>query len=181
MLNKKLITLMNEQVNKEFYSAYLYLDFANVYEAQGLLGFANWHKIQAREELDHAMLIYQYLHCNNAQVKLEQIEAPDVMIPEINNSFGINIEKLQELLKAALKHEEHITLLIDNIYTVAQDLKDYRTMQFLDWFVKEQSEEESNFRNLLVKTQLFNSDNRGLYLFDNELAARNYAVPTLIL
>ena len=112
---------------------------------------------------------------------MTQIEAPDVMIPEINNSFGINIEKLQELLKAALKHEEHITLLIDNIYTVALDLKDYRTMQFLDWFVKEQSEEENNFRNLLQKIQLFTSDNKGLYLFDNELAARNYAVPTLIL
>ena len=98
MLNKKLIALMNEQVNKEFYSAYLYLEFANIYEEQGLLGFANWHKIQAREELDHAMLIYQYLHGNNAQVKLAQIEAPDVMRPEISNGFGINIEKLQELL-----------------------------------------------------------------------------------
>lgn len=181
MLNRKLITLMNEQVNKEFYSAYLYLGFANIYEVLGLVGFANWHKIQAREELDHAMLIYQYLHGNNAQVKLEQIEAPEVRTAEINNGCGIKIEKLQELLKTALKHEEYITSLINNIYTAAQELKDYRTMQFLDWFIKEQSEEESNFRNLLVKTQLFSSDNRGLYLFDNELAARNYAVPTLIL
>ena len=127
------------------------------------------------------MLIYQYLHGNNAQVKLEQIEAPEVRTAEINNGCGIKIEKLQELLKTALKHEEYITSLINNIYTAAQELKDYRTMQFLDWFIKEQSEEESNFRNLLVKTQLFSSDNRGLYLFDNELAARNYAVPTLIL
>lgn len=179
MLNKKLITLMNEQVNKEFYSAYLYLDFANVYEAQGLLGFANWHKIQAREELDHAMLIYQYLHCNNAQVKLTQIEAPDVRTAEINNGCGIKIEKLQELLKAALKHEEHITLLIDNIYTVALDLKDYRTMQFLDWFVKEQGEEEANADAMVNKYKLFGDDPKSLYLLNQELASRVYTAPSL--
>ena len=179
MLNRKLITLMNEQMNKEFYSAYLYLDFANVYESKGLLGFANWHKIQAREEQDHAMLFYQYLHNNNAEVKLMTIESPDVRNAEAINGTNIKGEKLQDLLRASLKHEEYITSLINNIYSVAQELKDYKTMQFLDWFVKEQGEEENNFQNLLVKAQLFCDDSKGLYLLDSELAARTYTAATL--
>ena len=78
MLNKNVAELLNTQVNKEFYSAYLYLDFANFYEAKGLNGFANWYKIQAQEERDHALLFYQYLHNNNETVTLEAIAKPDV-------------------------------------------------------------------------------------------------------
>ena len=181
MLNRKLITLMNEQMNKEFYSAYLYLDFANVYESKGLLGFANWHKIQAREEQDHAMLFYQYLHNNNAEVKLMTIESPDVRNAEAINGTNIKGEKLQDLLKASLKHEEYITSLINNIYSVAQELKDYKTMQFLDWFVKEQGEEETNANDLITKMELFGSDPKSLYMLNQELAARVYTAPSLIL
>ncbi|MCH5149407.1 MAG: ferritin [Spirochaetales bacterium] len=174
MLNKKLITLMNEQINKEFYSAYLYLDFANIYEEKGLLGFANWNKVQAHEEIDHGMLIYRYLQDNNAEITLMTIEAPNVKHAEAINGADIKGEKLLGLLKAALKHEEYITSLINNMYCVAQELKDYKTMQFLDWFVKEQGEEEGSLQNLLIKTQLFGSDSSGLYTIDNELAARTY-------
>ncbi|MEE1290653.1 MAG: ferritin [Spirochaetota bacterium] len=174
MLNRKLITLLNEQLNKELYSAYLYLDFANVYETKGLSGFANWHKIQAREEQDHGMIIYRYLHDNNAQVKLTAIEAPDVKRAYMDDSELINADVLQNLLKAALKHEEYISSLVDNIYSVAQELKDYKTMLFLDWFVKEQAEEEGNFHNLIVKTQLYVTDMNGLYMLDKELAGRVY-------
>lgn len=116
MLNKKLITLMNEQINKEFYSAYLYLDFANIYEAKGLLGFANWNKVQAHEEIDHGMLIYRYLQDNNAEITLMTIEAPNVKHAEAINGADIKGEKLLGLLKAALKHEEYITSLINNMY-----------------------------------------------------------------
>lgn len=179
MLNRKLITLMNEQISKEFYSAYLYLGFANIYEAKGFLGFANWYKVQAHEELDHAMIIYQYLHNNNAEIKLMTIEAPDIKDSEAINENDIKNEKLLELLKASLKHEEYITSLIDNIYSVAQELKDYKTMQFLDWFVKEQGEEESSLQNLIAKVQLFGNA-CGLYALDSELAARTYTAEKLI-
>ena len=77
MLNEKVKELLNQQVNKEFYSAYLYLDFSNYYEARGLDGFANWYKIQAQEERDHALLFYQYLHNNNESVTLDAIAKPD--------------------------------------------------------------------------------------------------------
>ena len=83
MLNKNVAELLNTQVNKEFYSAYLYLDFANFYEAKGLNGFANWYKIQAQEERDHALLFYQYLHNNNETVTLEAIAKPDVKMEEL--------------------------------------------------------------------------------------------------
>ena len=169
-MNAKVHELLNQQINKEFYSAYLYLDFSNYFEDAGLDGFANWYKIQAQEERDHAMLFYQYLQNENQKVTLEAIAKPD-------KDFTCHLD----VLKAGLEHEEYVTSLINDIYAAAYDVKDFRTMQFLDWFVKEQSEEENNFRNLLQKIQLFTSDNKGLYLFDNELAARNYAVPTLIL
>ena len=80
MLSEKVAALLNEQVNKEFYSAYLYLDFSNYFEARGLDGFANWYKIQAQEERDHAMLFYQYLHNNNAKVTLGAIAQPDKVL-----------------------------------------------------------------------------------------------------
>ena len=80
MLNEKVTALLNTQVNKEFYSAYLYLDFSNYYESKGLSGFANWYKVQAQEERDHAMLFYQYLHNNGAKVALEAIDKPDVKL-----------------------------------------------------------------------------------------------------
>ena len=80
MLNQKVADLLNQQINKEFYSAYLYLDFSNYYEAAGLDGFANWYKVQAQEERDHAMLFYQYLQNNNCPVTLEAIEKPNVKL-----------------------------------------------------------------------------------------------------
>lgn len=170
MLDAKVVALLNDQVNKEFFSAYLYLDFSNFYEAKGLAGFANWYKIQAQEERDHAMLFYQYLHNNNCSVTLEAIAKPNVEMKE-----------LMDPLKAALAHEEYVTDLIHKIYAAAQQVQDFRTTQFLDWFVKEQGEEETNANNLITKMELFGSDPKGLYMLDNELAARVYAAPSLVL
>ena len=170
MLEKNVAKLLNEQVNKEFYSAYLYLDFANFYAAKGLEGFANWYKIQAQEERDHALLFYQYLHNNNATVTLEAINKPDA-----------ELKTLMDPLKAALAHEEYVTNLIHGIYAAAQAANDFRTMQFLDWFVKEQGEEETNAHNLITKMELFGDDPKSLYMLDNELAARVYAAPSLVL
>lgn len=170
MLNKKVVELLNDQINKEFYSAYLYLDFANFYKTKGLDGFANWYQIQAQEERDHAMLFYQYLHNNNEKVTLEAIGKPDVALTE-----------LMDPLKAGLEHEEYVTSLIHTIYGAAYEVHDFRTMQFLDWFVKEQGEEETNANDLITKMELFGSDPKSLYMLDNELGTRVYTEPSLVL
>ena len=170
MLDKKVTELLNQQINKEFYSAYLYLDFSSFYKDKGLDGFANWYQVQAQEERDHAMLFYQYLHNNNVRPVLEAIDKPSV-----------SMETLKDPLTAALQHEEYVTSLINNIYAAAQEVKDFRTTQFLDWFVKEQGEEETNANDLITKMDLFGSDPKSLYMLDNELKARVYAAPSLVL
>ena len=170
MLNEKVVQLLNTQVNKEFYSAYLYLSFANFYVEQGLNGFANWYQVQAQEERDHAMLFVKYMQNNDVKVTFEAIDKPDIVL-----------EHNMDALKAGLKHEQYVTELIHTVYNAAYDEKDFRTMQFLDWFVKEQGEEETNASDLIKKMELFGSDAKGLYMLDQELAARTYAAPSLVL
>lgn len=116
------------------------------------------------------MLFLQYMQNNDVKVTLEAIAKPDVTVKEI-----------MDVLKATLKHEQYVTELIHTIYEVAYEVKDFRTMQFLDWFVKEQGEEETNATDLIKKMDLFGSDAKGLYLLDQELATRTYAAPTLVL
>lgn len=170
MLDKAVAQLLNTQINKEFYSAYLYLDFANYYEEQGLAGFAHWYEIQAQEERDHAMLFRRYLLNNGMAVTFSEVDKPE-------NKFV----SLPEPLAAGLEHERYVTGLIHTIYDAAYSVKDFRTMQFLDWFVKEQGEEETNAEALVKKMELFGSDPKGLYMLDNELAARVYTAPSLVL
>lgn len=169
-MNEKVSKLINEQINKEFYSAYLYLEFANYYASVGLDGFENWYRIQAMEERDHAMLFFQYLHNNGEKVTLEAIDKPDCDLTD-------NMAPL----KAGLKHEQYVTSLINNIYAAAFEDKDFRTMQLLDWFVKEQGEEEKNASDLITKMELFGSDAKGLYMLNSELAARVHSAPSLTL
>ena len=169
-MDKKVSDLLNDQINKEFYSAYLYLDIANFYSKKGLDGFANWYEIQAREEQDHAMLMYQYLHNNDVDVTLEAIAKP-------NKTF----ESLMDPLKVGLEHEKYVTSLINAIYAAAQEVNDYRTMQFLDWFIKEQGEEEKNSTDQITKMELFGDDARSLYMLNSELAVRAYSAPSLVL
>ena len=170
MMNAKVHELLNQQINKEFYSAYLYLDFSNYFEDAGLDGFANWYKIQAQEERDHAMLFYQYLQNENQKVTLEAIAKPDKV-------FTCHMD----FLKAGLEHEEYVTSLINDIYAAAYEVRDFRTMQFLDWFVKEQGEEETNANDMITKMELFGSDPKSLYMLNQELAARVYSAPSLVL
>lgn len=170
MLNEKVAELLNTQINKEFYSAYLYLAYANYFSDEGLDGFANWYNVQAQEERDHAMLIRQYMQNNDAPITFDVIDKPET---EFKNHL--------EVLEAGLAHERYVTGLINNIYAAAYDVKDFRTMQFLDWFVKEQGEEETNATDLIKKMKMFGSDPKSLYLLDQELAARTYAAPSLVL
>ena len=170
MLDQKVAKLINEQINKELYSAYLYLDFSIYYEDLGLDGFANWYNIQAQEERDHAMLMLQYLQNNGVKPVLDTVAKPDKELKD----------KL-EVLKLALEHEQYVTSLINDIYEAALAVKDYRTMQFLDWFVKEQGEEEKTAADLVKKMELFGGDAKGLYMLNSEMAARTYSAPSLTL
>ena len=151
MLDKKVAELINDQINKEFYSAYLYLDFSVYYEEVGLDGFANWYMIQAQEERDHAVLMLQYLQNNGEKVTLEAIAKPDKELKD----------KLQ-VLELGLEHERYVTSLIHTIYEAAYSAKDFRTMQFLDWFVKEQGEEEKSAEDMIKKMRLFGDDAKSL-------------------
>ena len=166
MLDKKVVELLNQQVNKEFYSAYLYLDFSNYYFDHGLDGFGNWYKIQAQEERDHAMLFIQYLQNNGEKVELEAIDKPQVAL-----------DSAKAVLAEGLKHEQYVTSLIHTIYDAAHCVKDFRTMQFLE----EQGEEETNAEGLVKKFELFGDDPKSLYMLDNELGARTYSAPSLVL
>jgi len=170
MMNQKVRDLLNQQINKELYSAYLYLDFSNYFEERGLDGFANWYFIQAQEERDHAMLFYRYLLNNDEKVTFEAIDKPDKVL-----------DSDLTVLKAGLEHELYVTSLINDIYAESYANKDFRTMQFLDWFVKEQGEEETNANDMITKYELFASDAKGLYMLNSELKARVYSAPSLVL
>ena len=169
-MNKKIAALLNDQINKEFYSAYLYLDMSNYYDSLDLDGYANYYRIQAQEERDHALLFMQYMQNNGLPVTLEAIGKPDA-----------EFASLLAPLEIAAEHERYVTSLINNLYHEAHENKDYRTMKFLDWFVNEQMEEEENADKMISRYKLFGSDPKGLYLLDQEYAARVYTAPTLVL
>lgn len=163
IMDKKVAELINLQINREFYSAYLYMSFADYYEEEGLTGFANWYMIQVQEERDHALIFRNYLHDNGEKVTLGAIAAPD-----------LSFESYMEPLEAALAHEKQVTAWINDIYAAAHEVHDYRTMQFLDWFIAEQLEEEKNAQDLIDRMRLFGSDTKALYDLDREYAARTY-------
>lgn len=169
-MNEKVSKLINEQINHELYSAYLYLEFSNYYAAAGLDGFENWYRVQAQEERDHAMLFYQYLLNNEQKVTFEAVAKPDCVLTD-------NMSPL----KKGLEHEKYVTSLINNIYAAAFEDHDFRTMQLLDWFVKEQGEEEKSASDMITKMELFGTDAKGLYMLNSELKTRAYSAPSLVL
>ena len=169
-MNEKVAALLNDQINKEFYSAYLYLDMSNYYDELDLDGYANYYMVQAQEERDHALLFMKYMQSIGLKVTLEAIDKPE-------KEYHSVLEPLEE----AAQHERYVTELINNIYHEAHQDKDYRTLKFLDWFVDEQREEEESADSMVSRYKLFGSDPRGLYLLDQEYAARVYAPPSLVL
>ena len=170
MLNENVAKLLNEQINKELYSAYLYMDIANYYADQSLSGFENWFFVQTKEERDHAMLFRQYLLNNSEIVTLTAIAAPEQAYTDFRSPLVL-----------AFEHEQYITASINAIYEEAHNNKDFRTMQFLDWFIKEQGEEEKNADENIKKFDLFANDSKGLYMLDSELKTRIYNPPSLVL
>ena len=169
-MNDKIASLLNQQITKEFYSAYLYLDMANFYDEMDLDGYANYYMIQAQEERDHALLFMKYMQNNGLKVTLEAIDKPDK-----------TFETVLDPLVIAAEHERYVTSLINDIYHEAHQAKDYRTMKFLDWFVDEQGEEEDNADSMVNRYKLFGADPKGLYLLDQEYAGRVYTAPSLVL
>ena len=169
-MNNKIAELLNDQINKELYSAYLYLDIANYYDDLDLDGYANYYMIQAQEERDHALLFLKYMQINGLKVTLKAIDQPDKVF-----------DSVLAPLEIAAEHERYVTDLINNIYHEAQLDKDYRAMKFLDWFVDEQMEEEDNADKMISRYKLFGSDPKGLYLLDQEYAGRVYSAPSLVL
>lgn len=169
-MNSTIAKLLNEQINKEFYSAYLYLDIANYYDELHLDGYANYYMIQAQEERDHALLFMKYMQSNGLKVTLEAIGKPD-------KTFASALDPME----IAAEHERYVTSLINAIYHEAHQDKDYRTMKFLDWFIDEQMEEEESADRMISRYKLFGQDMGGLYKLDQEYAARVYAAPSLTL
>lgn len=166
-MDQKVYELINDQINKELYSAYLYLTFADYYADAGLDGYANFYEIQAQEERDHALIFRKYLLENDCKPEMKAIEKPDKIF-----------SNYMEPLKAGLEHEQYVTSLINDIYAAADQAHDYRTMQFLKWFIDEQMEEEDTARDMITKMELFGEDRHSLFELNKEYLARIYNVPS---
>lgn len=163
MINTKVEEILNEQINKEFYSAYLYLAMSAHFDEIGLRGFCHWTKVQAREEVDHGMIIFDYLIARNGNINLKQIEAPQADFQDTLQIF----EKIYE-------HEKSVTSSIECVAYMSEDECDMATRNFIDWYIAEQVEEEATVFEIIKKLQMFGSDKTILYHLDKELAQREY-------
>lgn len=161
MLKENMIKTLNAQVNREIYSAYLYMAMSAHCSYKGLTGFANWFKVQYREEMEHAEKLYNYLVEQGARIELEVIEKPPT-------KFGPPLE----MFEMTLGHEQFITRSIKDLLELAVVEKDYATSIFLQWFVKEQVEEEANDNEIIAKLKLAGEDGAGLLVVDSELGKR---------
>lgn len=165
VLNPKVEKALNDQIKWELYSSYLYLSMSSWYESKGLRGFANWQYIQAREEKDHAMKIYQYVISRGGRVKLQPIDAPPSEWKSPLDAFTVSLE-----------HERKVTSLIYDLVGIAVKEKDYATNNMLQWFVDEQIEEEGDAGEIVDKLKMIDRD-KGvglLYMLDKELGLRVY-------
>ena len=166
MLSEKLTAALNDQVNAEYYSAYLYLSMSATADGMGLKGVANWLFAQAQEEMDHGTRIYQYILERGATPTFNAIASPTEPITNV-----------QDIFKAVLAHEQEVTRRINAIATIAMQEFDHACYQFIMWFVNEQIEEEASASDIIDKLNLI-GDNKGLLLgLDNELATRVFVSP----
>lgn len=166
MSNKVLEKALNEQLNAEMYSAYLYLSMSAYFSDIGLDGFANWMRVQAKEEQFHAMKFYDYINERGGRVLLSAIKAPKT---EWDSPLAC--------IEAVLEHEKHVTYLINNLVDLAIQEKDHATNIFLQWFVTEQVEEEDNVNAVLNKLRLLEGAGNGMFILDKELSTRVFNAP----
>ncbi|HRY83859.1 MAG TPA: ferritin [Candidatus Cloacimonadota bacterium] len=168
MISKQLNKAINEQINKEVYSEYLYLAMSGWFTAQNLDGFANWMMVQAKEEHDHAMKFFNYVLERGGEIELMALAKPDKTFKNPLNAF-----------KMALAHENFITKSINELMDLAIKEKDHAAKSFLQWYVDEQVEEESNADKLVKQLGMIKDNVHALLMLDRELAARVY-VPLVI-
>jgi ferritin len=167
MLSAKMVKSINHQINREHYSAYLYLSMAAYAAAEGLNGFANWFTVQMKEEMFHAEKMFNYVNQQGGRVLLEAIEQPPA-----------DFSSIFDLFEKTLEHEKRVTAMIKNLVKLAREEDDYATESFLQWYVTEQVEEEANPAELIQKLKYIGKDGRGLLMIDKDLAARVFTVPT---
>lgn len=167
MISEKMEKLLNDQIQKEFYSAYLYLSFEAYFVSRNLNGFATWFRVQAMEERDHAIIFFNYLNHVGSRVKLQKLDAPEW-----------DFKSIEEVMTRQVEHERFVTQSIYNIVDQAIEERDHKTNSFLKWFIDEQAEEEANAEQNLSKIKLLGeTDGRGILMLDAEMGTRVYAVP----
>ena len=167
MLSNRLHQAINAQINAELWSAYLYLSMSMDAEAKGLRGVANWFHVQYLEEQDHARIFMNYLNSRDAKVTLLPIEE----VPSEWNSVLAMFEQ-------TLAHEKKVTALINNLAAIANEDRDFASINRLVWFIDEQVEEEENARQMIAAVEAVEGNKYGMYMLDKELAARTYATPS---
>ena len=167
MLSKKMVEALNEQINAEMWSAYLYLSMSLNVANKGHKGIANWFAIQFKEEQDHAQILINYTLSRGGKVEL----AP---IAEVETSWKSPLA----MFKDTLEHEKKVTAMITKLYETAVEEKDYPTQNRLKWFIDEQVEEEENAQDIIDSLEKVGDDGLGLYMVDKELGARTYSTPS---
>lgn len=166
MIKKKIEAAFNEQINAETFSAYLYLSMSAALERMNLPGFANWMRVQAQEEMTHAMKFFRHIIERGGKVILTAIDAPQT-----------DWKNVADVFKAALGHEEKVTGLINDLVDLAMAEKDHAAGMMLQWFVSEQVEEEANALEMLGKLEIVGETAGGLYMLDKEMAQRTFVPP----
>ncbi len=169
MISKKMTEKLNYQLNREIFSAYLYVSMAAYAMSEGFAGTANWFNIQVQEELVHAQKFYNYINGQGERVILAAIEAPE-----------IDFNSLKDLFEKTLKHEKEVTALINGLVALARKENDYATDAFLQWFVTEQVEEELNPTEILQKLKIAGNDGNALFMIDKDLGQRVFVAPTQV-
>ena len=164
MLSAKLHTAINEQINAELWSAYLYLSMSMDAEAKGLKGVANWFYVQWLEEQDHARILMNYLNSRDAKVELKPIK-------EVETRW----ESVLDMFKQTLEHEKVVTSLINNLAAIAAEDRDFASSNMLVWFIDEQGEEEESAREMIFAVESVEGNKYGMYQLDKELASRVYS------
>jgi ferritin len=167
MIKEKIQDTMNKQLNAELYSSYLYLSMSAYFESVALKGFANWMRIQAQEELTHAMKFHDFIHKSGGRVILTAVDAPQTQWDSPLTAF-----------EHVYQHEQKVTGLINNLVNLAVTEVDHAANNFLQWFVAEQVEEESSADEIVQKIKLSGNDRSALFLLDQELGKRVFSPPT---
>jgi ferritin len=161
MLKEKVLKALNKHLNAEFYSSYLYLSMAAHFESASLTGFASWMRVQSKEEYDHAIKIFDFIHDRDGAVELIKIDAP-------KTAWKTPIELFEEVYA----HEKEVSKSIYELVDLGIVEKDHATTSFLQWFVNEQVEEESSAMKVLDRMKLVGDSKQGLFLMDREMGQR---------